>query len=251
MNELSLFYMRHHRSKTALPIRPSRIAYYDLTILLKGTLHYRLDGAEVVLHEGDAVLIGKGTLRERQEGAEKTEYISFNFHGEPVALPTLMPAVAGHTVQLIVAACDEVAKGGIHGNEQRLEHLLAAILLSLQHKLERKNVSPLTAKIIDHITRHLSERITLADIGALTFFSPVYCDTVFKRDTGRSIIDYLLEERVAMARKLLAEGTLSLKEIAEVSGFGDGNYFSRIFKKRTGYTPLRYRKLALHGSSVP
>ena len=86
-------------------------------------------------------------------------------------------------------------------------------------------------RILAFLKRHMGERITLADVGTLTYFSPVYCDTVFKKDTGRSIVDYLLEMRVTEAKSLLLEGELTLKEIAERTGFGDSNYFSRIFKR--------------------
>ena len=96
---------------------------------------------------------------------------------------------------------------------------------------------------MQYLHKNLARRITLADIGRMTFFSPVYCDTVFKKDMGVSIIDYLLSRRIAEAKKLLIEGTFSLSEIAKQTGFSDSNYFTRVFKKRTGYTPTEYRKI--------
>ena len=86
------------------------------------------------------------------------------------------------------------------------------------------------------------KRITLDDIGRLTFFSPIYCDTVFKKDTGRSIIDHLIERRIDEAKKLLLSPDLSLTKISELCGFADYNYFCRVFKKRVGATPGAYRK---------
>ena len=86
------------------------------------------------------------------------------------------------------------------------------------------------------------KRITLEDIGKLTFFSPIYCDTVFKKDTGRSIIDHLIERRIDEAKKLLSSPDLSLSKISELCGFADYNYFCRVFKKRVGVTPGAYRK---------
>ena len=70
-----------------------------------------------------------------------------------------------------------------------------------------------------------------------------YCDIIFKRETGQSIIGYLTDQRIIEAKKLLIDSLLSLKEVAENVGFEDYNYFSRIFKKKTGYTPTQFRNL--------
>ena len=97
---------------------------------------------------------------------------------------------------------------------------------------------------MEYIHSDIGRKITLADIGNLTFFSPIYCDTVFKKEVGRSIVDYALDRRIEEARRLLLEGTMPLAEIAEAVGFDDYNYFSRVFKKRCGYSPTAYRRLS-------
>ena len=67
---------------------------------------------------------------------------------------------------------------------------------------------------------------------------------IFKQKTGLSIIEYVLKERITLAKSLLMEGSFPLTKIAEQVGFFDYNYFSRTFKKLTGYTPLAYKKNA-------
>ena len=116
-------------------------------------------------------------------------------------------------------------------------------MLILADKVKRTEYNPLTLKIIEHIHVNMAKKITLEEIGKITFFSPVYCDSVFKRDMGRSIIDYLLEERINESKKLLVEGSMSLSDISESVGFDDYNYFSRVFKRRTGYTPREYYRI--------
>ena len=78
-------------------------------------------------------------------------------------------------------------------------------------------------------------------MGESLYFSPVYADAVFKRETGVSIINYAILKKVEAAKSLLSEG-VSLKDVSEAVGFSDYNYFSRLFKKRTGYTPNAFRK---------
>ena len=84
----------------------------------------------------------------------------------------------------------------------------------------------------------------------MTFFSPIYCDTVFRKEVGRSIVDYVLDRRIDEAKRLLIEGTIPLAQIAETVGFNDYNYFSRVFKKRSGYSPTEYRRRSFAKSNM-
>jgi YesN/AraC family two-component response regulator len=169
------------------------------------------------------------------------DYISFNFTSLPEHdLPVKIENGASGEVKMLVAACDEILKKHPDG-EELAEPLLECVLGLLQSNLKRDK-NPSTAQIARFLRENLGQKITLADVGKITFFSPVYCDTVFKKETGKSIVEYLLDERVSEAKKLLLEGVLPLKQIAEQVGFPDYNYFARTFKKRTGFTPLEYRK---------
>ncbi|MBQ9802638.1 MAG: helix-turn-helix domain-containing protein [Clostridia bacterium] len=245
MNNLSLFYIRHNRGGQAAEITETAIPYFDLTVVLEGTLHYRVDGTPVALGRGDAILVPRGARRAREATGERVDYISFNFHAvEPPSLPAVLREAVRPETKLMIAACDEIVRRHPLGYEQAGSHLLSAILLSFQNNLQEREISPLTAKIVAYLNKNIAERITLDEVGRITFFSPVYCDTVFKRDMGTSIIDYLLAQRVAEAKRLLLEGTLALSEVARMTGFEDSNYFSRVFKKRTGYTPSAYKKMA-------
>ena len=57
-----------------------------------------------------------------------------------------------------------------------------------------------------------------------------------------TVKDFILTERIHLAKKLLTSSDNSLTEISEKVGFNDYSYFIRIFKKRTGLSPLKYRK---------
>ena len=244
MNSISLFFYRHHTHGNAFEIRPAPIVYYDLTIVLGGEMTYTVSGKTVTLKEGDAVLIKSGSVRARAASNVPPNYVSFNFHTTtPPALPEFIHGAVHSDVALMIAACDEIIAHNPTKYELTMSHLLAAILSAMEDHYEHRNISNLTAEILEYLNKNIANKITLADIGALTFFSPVYCDTVFKRDTGSSIIDYLLGQRVAEAKKLLIEGILSLGEIARKTGFEDSNYFSRVFKKRTGYTPTQFKRM--------
>ena len=77
-----------------------------------------------------------------------------------------------------------------------------------------------------------------------TFFSPVCCCLVFKRETGETITDYIINEKIKEAKILISQG-YRLKDIAERVGMFDYNYFSRLFRKKVGYAHLQYKKYSV------
>lgn len=247
MKTPNLIYVRHNQNALAPEIGSSPIFFDELTLVLKGELLYSVNGEETPLSDGDAIWIRSGSIRARKPSAEPADYISFNFQAdEPLELPTLLRDSLSNDIRLLLASCDEILQKYYPNHEEQITHLLCCLLLTLQNHWKRKSLHPLVRKITRYLHEHMSERITLSHIGEYTFFSPVYCDAIFKKEMGTSIIDYLLDERIHSAKQLLAEGSLSFRQIAETVGFFDYNYFSRTFKKRTGYTPGQYRRMVLN-----
>ena len=248
MNNINLTYVRHNTDAVTNKIPPSTIRFYELTLLLRGTLHYTANGKRLDMVEGDVICLPPDTLRTREEGEEKSDYISFNFTSEEaVELPLKMEKAIGNDILLLIAAYDEIFRKLLSDSDsdskEKSAHLLCCILLILKDRVKETSYNPLTLKRMHYLHSNFSRKITLDDIGKLTFFSPNYCENIFKCETGRSVIDYLLEIRMAQAKRLLAERVCSLSDVSEAVGFDDYNYFSRVFKKRTGYTPREYRKL--------
>ena len=259
MKDLKLIFIRHNRQTPAAAIPSSPIPFNELTIVLKESLEYSVDGTPIVLQSGDMIYIPKNSLRTRKEAKETGDYVSFNFESEDVwDFPRYIRGGVTNEIRLQIAVCDELMQKYYPNHEDKITHQLICLLLTLQSHLKNQSLHPLVAKIVRYLHENMAQKITLADIGQHTFFSPVYCDTVFKQEMGRSIIDYLLEQRIEEAKKLLLEGAVSLRQIAEAVGFPDYNYFARTFKKRTGYTPIQYRTIisrssqkSAQGNSLP
>ena len=238
----------HKRMKPAIHIAHSRIPYIEITIVLRGELCYYIDGRKTLVSEGEAIYIPKGSVRARDGASEASDYVSFNFllDGE-IGLPRIVSGAASHDVMLLLTTLDAITTSPYYNAGDKIEHILATIISILEDKVRSESISPLTRQIIAYIHDNIGRKITLADIGRLTYFSPIYCDAVFKRECGKSIIDYLIERRIEEAKRLIMERTASLSDIAEAVGFSDYNYFSRIFKRRSGYSPSQYRKMITTG----
>ena len=246
MRDLKLIYSRHNMTTLAPTISAQIAPYCELTLVIKGHLDYYVDGNHIPLDDGDAVFVPTGHIRIRTAPDKVCDYVSFNFEpcGE-INLPLLIKSAVHSEELLLIAALDKMNSRYYPDNEEKIGHLLACMLALLEDRVKMQNLSPLTRSIMSHVNRNFASRITLDDIAALTYFSPIYCDTVFKREVGRSIIDFLIDKRIEEAKKLMLGNIHSLTEISELVGFKDYNYFSRVFKKRTGYTPSAYCKMML------
>jgi len=73
--------------------------------------------------------------------------------------------------------------------------------------------------------------------------NPAYLSRIFRDKTGMNFLEYLTHVRIEKSKKLLHETNWKIKEIGEISGYSNVNYFIRVFKEMTGTTPREYRKL--------
>lgn len=246
MKNINLIYSRHNINSKPPEVYPSAIPFNDMTIVIKGTLEYNIDGKNIVVNGGDMIFMPPGTKRVRKESFDNVDYISFNFNCDSdIDLPVFLSGALHGDVLLLIGAYDNINNLSYLDNTEKNEYILGCIISLFEDRVKRQKFNPLTLKIMEYIHKNIGNKITLEDIGRHTFFSPIYCDTLFKRETGRSIIDYLLEKRIDEAKRLLIEGTLSLQSVSENVGFSDYNYFSRVFKARSGYSPSSYRKSIL------
>lgn len=105
-----------------------------------------------------------------------------------------------------------------------------------------KNNDPFILKIVSYINEHFSENLTLDLLSQLFFISKNTLCKRFQSVMNCSIMDYCTHARLNEAKHLLLTTRKSLDEIAERCGYASANYFSLIFKRKIGLSPLNYRK---------
>ena len=235
-------YFSHNKFATQKRIERHEIKFNELTFLISGEMTYYVNDIPHTITSGDIIYVPSGSIRQREIGETLNDYLSINFHADAVLdLDTVLKGCINNEVKLLLNYFETAYSSPSTDMQAKLKLALETLILQITDNLYDSYTSPLSAEIISFISSHYTEKITLNDISQATFYSAAYCENEFKKTTGKSIINYLIDVRINAAKKLLAESSMSCARIAAAVGFDDANYFSRIFKKRTGYSPIRYR----------
>jgi two-component system response regulator YesN len=108
-----------------------------------------------------------------------------------------------------------------------------------------KGNKQLIDKAITFISTHYTGELTLQQLADHVHMSKNYFCLQFKHHTGHNFIDYIIRLRIGKAKELIAEPGLKIYEVAEKAGFNDVKYFSKLFKKTMGLSPVDYRERLL------
>lgn len=96
---------------------------------------------------------------------------------------------------------------------------------------------------IEYIQAHLAEDLSLNDIANQLGMSQYYFCHLFKRSTGMSPHQYLIQQRIERAKQLLKQSERTVTAIALECGFANQSHFARCFRQYTGMNPNQFRKL--------
>lgn len=123
-----------------------------------------------------------------------------------------------------------------------LMHEMFISYCRLVRKHSLKDYSPIVQKTIILIDSDLSANLSLSILATNQNVSSGYLSTIFKKETGKTLSEYIREKRIKHAVHLLSTTHLQIQTIALHCGIMDVQYFSKIFKKETGKTPKEYRE---------
>ena len=99
--------------------------------------------------------------------------------------------------------------------------------------------------ITEYIRENITSSINLKDLSEKACMSTSTFYRYFKRELGMSPIEFILNEKIKHAKKLLKNPGIQINEVCFMSGFDDCNYFIRLFKKYEGITPKQYQLLQI------
>ncbi len=161
-----------------------------------------------------------------------TGFADFNYARSAISLGVyrflLKPIAFEELKQTVVEAITKLENEKLQGN-------------TLQKESSAGNKKTAVEQVKEYLEKHYNEVITRNHIESLVHLNRDYINREFKVATGYSLMEYIQYYRILTAKKLLSETDDTVSEICIKIGYDSPAYFSKIFKKRAGITPMDYR----------
>jgi AraC-like DNA-binding protein len=254
---------------------------YILMYLQGGEGMLRMTDRDLELGAGDLVVLSPGELHDAQQLA-RTRGVIVTFSASalnpaysdsdlvfPSALPSELRAVAlfrfasTHLPPVRIAQADrgewdarlrrmareldDRAIGFAEAVRAELCLMLIAYSRLAAERVEARMpgaICPLLHRVFDYIDANYKRPIALADVAKAVKLSRAYLTNTVRKETGRTVGDWIAERRMAEARRLLHVTDLSVAQVARVVSYTDAGYFTRLFKRLHGVTPVTWRTSA-------
>ena len=251
--------------------------FWEIVYADKESIFCTADDEEMLLKEGE-ILFHKPnerhSLRANGKSAPNVFIISFECKSEAVRFFENRKLTLDTSLLRFVYALIEESKKTFHmhysdpelkkmslldkptlGGQQLIKNYLEILLVNLmRNETEKENPEvvflpheklgeQVAKQVVTFLKEHIHERLEIADICLALNYNKSYIFEQFKKATGRSVMAYFIRLKTERAKRFLRETEMSVTQIADALAFDTPNYFSKTFKKITGYTPLQYKKI--------
>ena len=241
-----------------------------LIVVLKGTMYLRVGGENVIVRSGQYILLRAG---EEHEGWKMSEgelsYFWVHFSEQAAKgvenpenyyhFPMLGTLPATQRVTTLFRQLLDLSRTWQEEQGQMLDYCCSTLLMELTLEMSREShkgeaiepvgqiesakpqVQQAIREAMDYITMNCHKQMDPAMVAQHLHYNPDYFASLFRKQTGMTITQYLNKMRIELAKRLMVNENVSIKEAAYSSGFQDEKYFMRIFKRHEGMTPLAYK----------
>lgn len=224
----------------------------------KGNLH--ILGKTLHLSQGD-VFFTFPAVPFCIESVENFSYMYISFLGSRANM--IMDNLKISSQNFLFSGCDEIYEfwtKGLNTNFETADLIAESILLYSFYFLGNKIIPPSTQnylkgdvalKIKKYIDDNFTQpKLTLELLSNELSYSPKYISSTFKKRFNTGIAEYLNTIRIQNACTLMQQGFTSISDVSNQCGYTDSQYFSKIFKQKTGVSPKAYIK-TLHPQKNP
>lgn len=205
--------------------------------------------------ELQAALLQKDRLRseERLELMLSHIFLSCDFDPDRVRLRAWELAVllsraaidAGADITEVLALNDshhrELAACGSTDDISQIMNRILQRFLACSFGFAAVKHSDIVYHAMEYVKSNYARKISLAHVAEHVGLNKSYVSSLFKSETGMSMMAYIHSVRVERSKVMLTDTSLGLAEVAALCGFEDQSYFTKIFKRVTGVTPKRFR----------
>lgn len=115
--------------------------------------------------------------------------------------------------------------------------------VKMKYIIREKKYSPRLIKMMTYIEEHLTEKIELAQVAEHVSLSRTYASAIFREELGITMSEFILNERMLEAKRMLRDTDLTVAAIADRLAFCSQSYFTKNFTALEGMTPVEYRRM--------
>ncbi len=230
----------------------------ELFFIVSGKGQFLIQGQIFPVDANNLVIINPNVLHtEISLDAQPLEYIVLGISG--IELATVKNSngqfcILDHFESADVSSCLRNILREMELKNEGYEHICQAYMEILIIRLMRNTALTAQAEppvissnrqcaaIKRYIDLHFKETLTLSQLADEAHMNKYYLSHTFKREYGVSPINYLISRRIDESKYLLTETDLSMSQIAHVLGFSSLSYFSQVFHKAQGISPMEFRQ---------
>lgn len=239
--------------------RPNGRTDYQLLYIASGKAHFYFEeNTEEIISAGHMILYRPNDFQKYDYYAEdQTEVFWVHFTGRDVEamlsnyLPSIKERViysgSSHEYNTLFQKMIRELQLCKEGYQTYLSLLLEQLFLLLNRSsktdLEGASTYSEVETAIHYFNEHYHQPISIDDYASSLGMSTCWFIRIFKQYTGITPLNYILRIRLTHAKSLLESSPYNVAEIASIIGYDNPLYFSRLFKKHIGFSPMEYRKL--------
>ena len=235
----------------------------ELVLIKKGRMHCSVDGTDFLGSDGDLYFVQPGQLHCEEIRSEHLDIFTLRFdlfdaagssrrflsdrQSGPQRLGDA-EAWSGHLFEQIL----HLIWSDKPGTESTIEELILEIIRRIRRRWRigrqtaRAETAPgkkavLARRAANYVEQNLQRPLSVSEVAEHCCVSPCHLTHVFKAELGVSPVRYMQQMRVDRAKRLLADESIFVYEVAHKIGLDDPFYFSRMFKKVSGLSPEEFR----------
>lgn len=241
-------------------------SFFRLIYAFEGSLMFQNNDKKIILKSGEIAIVNGGDVSFIESNSSKSAFfLSIAFDASGMLTEKITQADKQLPVKAADKLCDilkvletagasednyikEPGNSFIHELANLLEILLLALTENREEYVEEKiRLSNEFKEILDIMRENVEKPLTVKEIASLCGMSESSLKKIFAKYSACSVHKYFLKMKVFKAIELL-DNQYNVAEISEKLSFNNQNYFGVVFKKETGFSPLKYRKKFLHNN---
>lgn len=241
MKATNIYHYCHIKVKGSQKIDTRILPYTDLTFVISGKLKYTVNKKEYELNAGDAIFVTQGMEESREALSEPVEYVSFNFTGDDMDFPVFSKGIVTSAINSLVNIYPAAHMYDSDGATfEKCLYMLNYILLELEDS--RKKQGRIYSMVAHCVKYNITLPLSLSDVSRELGMTKEYVASAFKKESNKTVTQYINEQKMILARNLIEGGEMSLYDVSDYLGYNNYNYFCRVFKKVFGTVPSSVRK---------